>query len=95
MTDQKRGRGRPKGSGKKKEVAISPEETTYEGGRDVSYLGDETPQFMTKSPLESMVEVLQDVEMAKNALAKLKSRPATYDPYQNPRFNSKNGLDKK
>jgi hypothetical protein len=49
----------------------SGQTTEYDGGRDLSYLGDEAPQFQTSSPLEAMLEVLQDVEMVKKAQAKL------------------------
>jgi hypothetical protein len=63
----------------------SGQTTEYDGGRDLSYLGDEAPQFQTHSPLEAMLEVLQDVEMVKKAQGKLQTTspepvyPANWD----------------
>lgn len=103
MTDKKK-RGRPPGSkGKPKVnqeskdvVDLKPKNAeSYDGGRDLSYLGDEVPQYITPSPLEKMAELMQDVDLINKAIDKLKSKPAHYDPFKNALFNKKMGLKDK
>ncbi len=46
------------------------------------------------SKMEAVVSVMEDVALAKKHIERLKKKPE-YSPYDNPRFKSKNGIDKK
>lgn len=55
----------------------------------------ETAQNYQPSKMEAIAEVMQDVDLVNNALDKLKSKPAHYDPFKNALFNKKMGLKDK
>lgn len=77
MTEEKRKRGRPKGSGKKKmviEAGQLPESEIIQIA--------ETAKNYTPSRLEAIAEVMEDVFLAKRKIDQFKQKPAAPErPY--------------
>jgi|HubBroStandDraft_3_1064219.scaffolds.fasta_scaffold204094_4 hypothetical protein len=68
MTEEKKKRGRPPGSGKKKEVV---------GPFNPDKLQKEVDEVFKPSKMEAIAEVMENVELANRAIAKLRQNPAT------------------
>lgn len=97
MTEEKRKRGRPPGGGKKKpEIRkIDPVPTEVV----VAMYNAEHPNQHTEISELTPDEVKEkfgdfDKEYGPTMHIQTRERKMTYNPYDNPRFKSKNGIDK-